>query len=109
MNTEGSDHETGKVFSRWCFQRMSLLLATLNNSEWLTYLSCPGTAGESEKQESKEEAGGTEAITGLRRKSVGTGQPGLRTGMCHTLVEQSQDRSGRFFITEHHITAPSCG
>lgn len=67
---------------------MHLLLTTLKNTEWLVYFSYPGTAEESDRQESKEQAGESTAMKRLWRKSVDVDV---------------------FFITEHHITIHSCG
>lgn len=88
---------------------MHLLLTTLKNSERLTYFSHPSTAKECDRRESKDQAGESTAMKWLWRKSVGTGQAGLCTEVCHTLVGKSQDRSGRFSIAERHVTVPSWG
>ena len=84
---------------------MYLLLTTLKNAEWLTYFSYPSTAEGCDRQESKEQAGESTAMKWLWRKSVGTGQSGLCTEMCHTLVGKSQDRGFLKFFdhrTSHH-------
>lgn len=109
MNPKGSDHETVKVFSRKYFYMMHLLLATLKNSEWLTYFSYPSTAEKCDTQESKEQAGEITEMKCPWKKPIGTGQTGLCTEMCHIHIGKSQDRGQSFSIIEHHITIPSRG